>query len=781
MFLPPAGHRHRPQHLHSPCPPQSLPKIAAAPLALPPAVDLVRTSAPAQNDLSAVFECSSQLPSRCCDDHLNPPCAGKVYSLDGRGRLKKSAVASIAAGKATTIEATPENFVAALKQTTESTNQVIALDSFIGAAPGSPAEIGIVTEAELERLIGGTIGEAADTGFFKVKGKVVAARLKRLMQSSGWILFDADNAPGMSEEWRKLTLAERLAMFNRPELLAGLSKCRRIQYLGSSARVVQTSDKSTPACTTHALIEVSDPQLIPTLRAHVRVAAVLAGLSFKSPKHSRAEPGKIIAHSDLTLFDLVVWTGGRLVFNAAPDVTAAPGYRVLSANPRIINPQGGPLDISWIKFPDVKTRKAFREKTGVKYKVDLTRSSGFVFEERSQLQFMTEVEIQGVVKPLADWLTHMFKNDIGKMRCETPFRASESEAGFLRITEHGDVFLYDSGTETAHYAPRFPCLDEVPDASFEEFEILSSMVDARHDKRFREAQAAFSILTDEEIEAAREQYRVDTLEDVKAAARALKAGDVDGAKATLERLAQLQGRTALDDDFVLDLIKKALGKPATMTSLRSLLKQVDARRRQRNDDDDDWFDPDGGDGGGGDDGDDGEADEEDEDEEDDDNSDWVTLMNQRYAIIRDRPDAVFDTRGTVRGLLKPLKVAAFHLLHANKTIQITVDGKIKRVARSKLWLINPQRREYTTVDDYPIGMEPRGALNLWKGLAVTPRPGKWSAKPPSRRLPLYCPPAPTLARWRGRPTASGVSGCLGPSSIAWRGCAALARATATSF
>src|SRR5580704_5349958 len=56
VFLPPAGHRHRPQHLHSPCPPQSLPKIAAAPLALPPAVDLVRTSAPAQNDPSAVFE-----------------------------------------------------------------------------------------------------------------------------------------------------------------------------------------------------------------------------------------------------------------------------------------------------------------------------------------------------------------------------------------------------------------------------------------------------------------------------------------------------------------------------------------------------------------------------------------------------------------------------------------------------------------------------------------------------------------------------------------------------
>ena len=682
-----------------------------------------------------------------------PDCVGKVYSLDRRGRLKKSAVASIAAGKATTIKATPENFVAALKRTTESTNQVIALDSFTGATPGSPAEISIITEAELERLIGGTIGEAADTGFFKVKGKVVAARLKRLMQSSGWILFDADSAPGMPEEWRKLTLAERLEMFDRPELLPGLSKCRRIQYLGSTARVVKKNDKSTPAAT-HALIEVSNPELIPTLRAHVRVAAVLAGLSFKSPKHSRTEPGKIIAHSDLTLFDLVVWVGGRLVFNPRPDVSAAPGYRVLNANVQIANPDGGVLDISWIKPPDVKTRKAFREKTGVKYKIDPTRSSGFVFEERGQLQFMTEVEIDGVVKPLADWLTQMFKSDTVKLRCETPFRVSESEAAFIRITE-GKIFIHDVGTETNHYAPRFPWSDaEVSDmtSEIEEFQTLSAMVDARQAKRLREAQAAFSILTDEEIEA----YHVDTPEEVKAAARALKAGDVEAAKAVLERLAQLHGRTAIDGDFVMHLIKKALGKPATMGSLRLLLKDIDARRRRGNGDDD-WLNLDGGDGGGGGDGgdddDDDEDDEDDEDEEDNDTLDWVTRMNRRYAIIRDRPDAVFDTRGTVRGLLKPLKVAAFHLLHANKTIQITVDGKIKRVARSKLWLIDPQRREYTTVDDYPIGMEPRGALNLWKGLAVAPRPGKWPTieEVDARRNPREAKAKADLADKTARP------------------------------
>ena len=140
-----------------------------------------------------------------------PDRVGKIYSLDAKG-LRKTAVASIAAGDATTIEATPENLVTALKRTTKSTNQVIALDSFIGATPGAPAEIGIVTEAELERRIGGRIPSAPDTGFYTVNDKPVAARLKRLMQSSGWILIDADTPEGMPAQWARLSLTERLKL-----------------------------------------------------------------------------------------------------------------------------------------------------------------------------------------------------------------------------------------------------------------------------------------------------------------------------------------------------------------------------------------------------------------------------------------------------------------------------------------------------------------------------------------------------------------------------------------
>ena len=532
---------------------------------------------------------------------LQPERVGKRYYIDVNGKLAKHRpIASICRGRARTIAATAANFVKALRKTTESTDTVLVLDSFRGAAPGNPAVIEVVTDEELGRLTDDADAASPTQGYFEIEDAFWSARLKDRMEPSRYVLFDADNAPGMPEAWRKLTLVERLKEMDQAGLLPGVSQCRRIEYLGSSARVVKEGDTATPAAT-HALIEVSNPELIDALRIHVRVTTILMGLSFKSPRYSRDEPDKIIGHSDLTLFDLMVWVGGRLVFNPKPDVSLAPGYHVLDANVQIANPNGGILDTSWIKPPDVKTRKAFREKTGVKIKIDktrsnsvfedrgqsqfLTRSNSFVFEDRGQLQFLTEIEIAGVTKPLADWLVHMFDGDIEKMRCEAPFRASESEAAFIRITRHGEIFIFDAGLETIYYAPRFPYSDDeilAAAPAHPDFETTSAMVKARQRQQLRQAQAAFTTLTDEELDALGKGHSADTLDAVKKAATALKAGNVAGAEAVLERLVRLERHTPVDDDFVLGLVKTALRKPTTLKSLRLLLKAVEDRfKRQR--------------------------------------------------------------------------------------------------------------------------------------------------------------------------------------------------------
>jgi hypothetical protein len=73
-FQPPGVHPRQRQHLHSPCRPRSLPRTVAAPLVPPPVADLVTVMAPARTDPISASASPSQLPpSRCCDDHLNPP------------------------------------------------------------------------------------------------------------------------------------------------------------------------------------------------------------------------------------------------------------------------------------------------------------------------------------------------------------------------------------------------------------------------------------------------------------------------------------------------------------------------------------------------------------------------------------------------------------------------------------------------------------------------------------------------------------------------------------
>ena len=68
-----------------------------------------------------------------------------------------------------------------------------------------------------------------------------------------------------------------------------------------------------------------------------------------------------------------------------------------------------------------------------------------------------------------------------------------------------------------------------------------------------------------------------TFTKVKQAATKLKPGDIDGAKRVFDHLMAVRNRTPASDDIIVDLVKKALGPPVTMKSLRALLKE--ARKR----------------------------------------------------------------------------------------------------------------------------------------------------------------------------------------------------------
>jgi hypothetical protein len=373
-----------------------------------------------------------------------PLRTGKTYTLKPDGVLKGYPVATIMEARAVTVEVeTAAEMVKVLRVTTESRNQAIILsacnnDDAVGQ------QFRLVTEGALAEILGHDVGEE---GVYRIKGQRMAARVKRGMHASNWILIDADNPEGISEQSKALTLGERLERL--AVVLPGISTCERIEYRSSSARVINGSGE--PGGPTHALIRVSDPSKIDTMREYLKVATVNAGLSFLTPRRSRKEPDKVVGQEHRTLIDLSVFLSGRIVFNAMPSVSKAPGYRVADAGVRIVNPDGGVLDIDDIELPGKEEVSRYERKTNTRIKFSRREdgSHGSLFcVDAGTLTWETEIERRGEVRTLAEWMGEIAPNN--KLRCETPFRASSSEAAFIAKHKNGDVFLFDVGTNTKY-------------------------------------------------------------------------------------------------------------------------------------------------------------------------------------------------------------------------------------------------------------------------------------------------------------------------------------------
>jgi hypothetical protein len=259
-----------------------------------------------------------------------------------------------------------------------------------------------------------------------------------VIEPSDWIVIDADDPEGIPDEWSILNLQERLELLE--PLVPGISTCLRVEYRSSSARVVKDGEQ--PGGATHAWIQISDPTKMEILREHVKVNMQLQALSFPSPRYSK-ETKQVIGHEQRTVIDLAVWLPGRLVFCSKPTVSAE-GYAVVCADVEIVNSDSGILDVSSIELPSGNDLKQLQTKTG--RLLSYSQNNGLKVSDTGTLKLDTAIEIEGVFKPFSEVVADMKPGD--KVRCETPFRASQSEAALIRVKSDGVPFLYDVGTST---------------------------------------------------------------------------------------------------------------------------------------------------------------------------------------------------------------------------------------------------------------------------------------------------------------------------------------------
>jgi hypothetical protein len=365
-----------------------------------------------------------------------PSTLGKTYkNVDGQ--IIKNSVAHICTGEAEPVLVeTADDLVDILEQVAESDDLCIIPGHFTGANLGDSFKI--VTEKRLGEMSG--TRSQPTSGLNTIDGIKYAARLKAGISSSKWLLIDCDDAKGMPDTLIGMTIEERLNYLE--PIVPGISSCERIELLSSSARV----GKKKAGIASHAWVQVNRPDLIENLRENVRVKMVTEDLSFDSPRYSRSDPGVKVGSEPRTVIDLAVLIPGRIVFNSKPDLLEGmEDYQVFGADICIVNSGGGALDIEWAKeLPNLDDISRYRKKTGsvLKYK---SKGSGFTVEVEGLLKLTTEIESKGYVQSLQEWLVNIPYG--GKLRCEAPFRESQSEAAVI-FKRDGGVSVYDVGNQT---------------------------------------------------------------------------------------------------------------------------------------------------------------------------------------------------------------------------------------------------------------------------------------------------------------------------------------------
>ena len=350
---------------------------------------------------------------------------------------------------------THEDFAALLKEVGEDPHAAIINASFDGVEFGE--EFIILSELEIEKRLGipradrekqkGVHELTLDGKRYKAVG-----RFKENVRPSCWLYLDRDIDTHTPQKFATLSFDEWLTEIGLMlPGFAGISYCRTDS---SSSRVLRDG-VAVGGGNGHTWFKVFDPADIERFRTAIMVCAAQVGKTWLKPRNSRREPGKVVGQSLTTIIDPSVFTPGRLIFIGKPVVSEGLTVEALSVSVQVGDHDL--LDTTMTALPDAKKVREITETAGVAMDIRSTKSGLSI--TTNDLTWDTELETQSF-----GFITVRTCKALGiktKIRCQTPFRESNSEAAFVALDSRGNPFVYDSGTNTTH---------RLADAKFEEFE-----------------------------------------------------------------------------------------------------------------------------------------------------------------------------------------------------------------------------------------------------------------------------------------------------------------------
>lgn len=371
---------------------------------------------------------------------------GKHFQRNADGSISKNAAVNVSLGMAEMRHVpTPEAFVELLMEVSNDPSAAIINSAFLGIPLGEPFLLLSARELEARTGIPDSDRERqAGIHLVTHEGKPIKAvgRFKENVRVSSWQLFDRDINEHTPPEFASMTAEEWFSAVGK--ILPGLDQVTTVHTASTSSRVCWEG-QAVGGGNGHTWVQFSDPEQVERLRPVLMGLAAKVGLTWLQPRFSRKNPTEIVAQSLTTVMDVSVLTPGRFVFIGQPRVSG--GLTVSPISPTITPRLHATFDASAIEIPDANALRKITRKAGVEMHLSGTGNGLTLSVHDLTLDTEVETEHEGIlcVRELLERGTRE------KVRCQTPFRASQSFAAFYNVNGNGHPFIHDTGTSTTHW------------------------------------------------------------------------------------------------------------------------------------------------------------------------------------------------------------------------------------------------------------------------------------------------------------------------------------------
>jgi hypothetical protein len=366
---------------------------------------------------------------------------GKQFTIDADGNVVKRAAVSTSWAAGMTFHVPDAKTLKALLLQVGDCRFAALINAGFPAVPiGREFRIG--SRREIQRLVG---SQANPDAVHTWQGMVLVARIKEQTRPSTWQLIDRD-VDGFTPEAMRVGYDEWLAICDR--VLPRLALTTRVIMPSSSARVL-LDGHPVGGSNGHTWVRIADAADVDRTKAAILARSITQDMAWLKPRFSR-ETGEVLNGRGMWCcpLDTAVWARGRLCFDGQPVV--GKGLTLAPLDVQIVQGEQDVLDTVLAQIDTVQTFKASRAKgTAVRIKVD-GRSATIVVEN---LRMDTCIELEdGTLTTVAQLMATTPTG--AKVRCQAPFRASQSMAAFFALNGFGQPRVFDVGTGTLHVLQR---------------------------------------------------------------------------------------------------------------------------------------------------------------------------------------------------------------------------------------------------------------------------------------------------------------------------------------